>query len=193
MRATACGLLAYVGPLWSGRWVRFVCELRPGAVLCTLLCARHAKGTLSMRCSLCRSLRDAPAAVFLAAVGGPGVRGPSALQLMRPALFLAWMVAVRRTRTLIYLLQLAVAVVSFLTSPQEPAPQTRLGASDRVCSHRASSRHPQSRPQSHANRLHGVAAAAASVGRLRIHVPSWASAGLIGRCPMAKCCHARRE
>jgi hypothetical protein len=75
MRATACRLLAYVGPLWSGRWVRFVCELRPGAVLCTLLCARHAKGTLSMRCSLCRSLRDAPAAVFLAAVGGPGVRG----------------------------------------------------------------------------------------------------------------------
>jgi hypothetical protein len=97
----------------------------------------------------------------------------------------------RRTQTLIYLLQLAV--VSFLTSPRNPlrkhiweppiAPtatarvRSLLASSSESCEHVAHCCGCCSRQQAHC----------ASLRRL-----GQRQAQLV-RCPMAKCCHARRE
>jgi hypothetical protein len=124
----------------SGLDAACVSTLRSGQPLYCARCfvrSTRAKGTLVDAVQSVQVAQRRVCSGFARSRSRAGREGPYALQLMRACTVPGARVAVRRTYTNSNLFIAASrGFVSHI--PQEPAPQTRLGASDRIDSHQQS-------------------------------------------------------
>jgi hypothetical protein len=181
MRAAAGGLAVGVcgpGQVWMLRAFRLCAQASRGIVHAALYARQEQKERRSTPCSLCRSLRDASAAVLLAAARGPDVRGPICAAA-DAGLHCSWRErgAASYTNPNLFI----AASRGFVSRiPQEPAPQTRLGASDRIDRHHQRAFSSRVLLRVMRTRRAVLRLLQPPAGRLRILVPPGATAGPIG-------------